>query len=157
MENIILLDTQSFQAIENGQKTQVRLPITSKKIKNDTHLSYSLPDSGAFEFTTSYHSEFWLKAPHKRNDFVTIKEKRTQNTIRIQILKVDVQRLKDIKHDEFDKEGFDSACIAESELNEADRRFNWFKERWISNNGEKLWIPSLYVFVFDFEKVEKSC
>lgn len=149
---IVLVDASSFQAILNKQKTQFRLPIMSKKIKNETCLTYSSPDSfGDFEFTTSYHSRFWLRTPHKINDFVEIKEKHTQNTITVKIINVRVQRLQDISEEDCLKEGMP---IEEKGL---DVFLLWFMPLWNSTYKKFVWETNPFVFVFDFEKVESPC
>lgn len=154
MLNTVLLDTQSFQAIENGQKTQFRLPVTSKKIKAETYVTYNTPNGwGDFEFTTSYHSRFQLRTPYKINDFVTIKEKRTQNTITVKIINVRVQRLQDIGYNDITKEGF----IYTSMNTGTSAPMTWFKGLWNSTYKKFVWETNPFVFVFDFEKVEKPC
>lgn len=153
MLNTVLLDTQSFQAILNKQKTQFRLPVASKKIKDDTYVKYTSPNKGDFEFTNSYHSCFWVKSPFIINDFIEIKEKRTQNTITVKIINVRVQRLQDIGYNDITKEGF----IYTSMNTGTSAPMTWFKGLWNSTYKKFVWETNPFVFVFDFEKVEKPC
>lgn len=145
---IVLVDASSFQAILNKQKTQFRLPVASKKIKDDTYVKYTSPNKGDFEFTNSYHSCFWVKSPFIINDFVEIKEKRTQNTITVKIINVRVQRLQDISEEDCLKEGMP---IEEKGL---DVFLLWFMPLWNSTYKKFVWETNPFVFVFDFEKFE---
>lgn len=154
MLNTVLLDTQSFQAVLNKQKTQFRLPIMSKRVK-ETYLLFSMPTQGYFEFRSIYGgaSKFKLKSALKINDFVEIKEKRTQNTITIKIINVRVQRLQDIGYNDITKEGF----VYTSMNTGTSAPMNWFKGLWNSTYKKFVWETNPFVFVFDFEKVEKPC
>lgn len=94
MNKTILFNTEMFEALLNGKKTVFVIPIESKKIKDETFVSYFHPNFTTFK--TSYHSVFSISHPFKIGDTVEIREYRKKRSFLIKIETIDVERVQAI-------------------------------------------------------------
>lgn len=153
MNKTILFNTEMFEALLNGKKTVFVIPIESKKIKDETFVSYFHSEFTTFD--TSYHTRFSLSHPFKIGDTVEIKEYRKKRSFLVEIKKFDVERLHKISRSIIWCEGIRVTCDGASlPMNLYDE----YKKYWDSTNKKGYKYndnPFVYICFFKLLKKEE--
>lgn len=170
----ILFSTEMVQAILEGSKTQTRRVVNqpARKIFYNTKTKQFEGESGrivkcpygqvgdvlwvreSFTFNTDVQSAPIFKADSKIPKFIkwkpSIHMPKEACRLFLRIKDIRVERLQDISRGDAMAEGCPFPNIAKETF-----PTKWFRELWIKINGEQSWNDNPFVWVIEFERIEK--
>ncbi len=153
----ILFNTEMVKAILEGRKTQFRLPLKSKRVKNANNPSFRCSD-GDIHVTDEPCDRFTIKLPIRISSIIKVGIKHQKEYVLLKVTNVRVERLQDIKYSDIEKEGlnYKDSLIREGVYINNQLRRNWII-LWNSTTKDGYkWEDNPYVFVYEFERIEKQ-